>query len=194
MKARAVVRDVGARHGHSVRRRRPRREGHSARARHDARQSARRKSGAEGDAAEGRARQGAARRRAASRRHDPSRVRSRRRRRHRPETVDGVRPALQEPEGRNHHAVGDEGNRACRPPEDGFPRAEHAHAHPRCARRNQAHRRRRHRHRRHSAGRRQDVSSCSAMVRRTASSSSKAPACATCCARPSRSVSTTSSR
>ena len=34
-------------------------------------------------------------------------------------------------EGRNRHAVGDEGGRARRPPEDGLPRAEHADADPR---------------------------------------------------------------
>ena len=41
MKARAVVRDVGARHGHPVRRRRQRRQADPGRARHDARQGAR---------------------------------------------------------------------------------------------------------------------------------------------------------
>ena len=40
--------------------------------------------------------------------------------------------------GRNRHAVGDEGSRADGPPQDGFPRPEHAHPHPRRARRNQA--------------------------------------------------------
>ena len=37
--------------------------------------------------------------------------------------------------------MGDEGGRARRPPEDGLPRAQHAHADPRRARRDQAHRR-----------------------------------------------------
>ena len=38
----------------------------------------------------------------------------------------GVRAALQGQERRNHDPVGDEGDRAHRPPQDGLPRAEHA--------------------------------------------------------------------
>ena len=59
-----------------------------------------------------------------------------------PQPADRVRAALQEPEGRNRHAVGDEGGRARRPPEDGLPRPEHADADRRRARRDQADRRR----------------------------------------------------
>ena len=97
---------------------------------------------AQGDGAEGRARQGTARRRAPPRRHDPPRLGPRRRGRHRAQAADRVRAALQEPEGRNRHPVGDEGGRARRPPQDGLPRAEHADAHPRRPRRDQADRER----------------------------------------------------
>ena len=81
-----------------------------------------------------------------------------------PQAADRVRAALQEPEGRNRHAVGDEGGRTRRPPEDGLPRAQHADADPRRARRDQADRRHRPRHRRDPARRREDVP---AVLRRT---------------------------
>ncbi len=71
--------------------------------------------------------------------HDPPRVGARGRRRHRAEGHHGVRAALQGGPRRNHDAVVDEGDRADRPPEDGLPRAEHAHAHLRRDRRDQAH-------------------------------------------------------
>ena len=129
--------------------------------------------------------------RPAARGHDAACVGARGGSRDRAEAAHRVRAALQESEGRNRHAVGDEGGRARRPPEDGLPRAQHAHADSRCARRNQAHRRHRPRHRRHPARRRRRPTSCSATGRRTASSSSRARACASCCARRSPSASTT---
>ena len=191
MKARAVVRDVAPRHGHPVRRRRPGRQGGARRARHDARQGARGEPGAHGAGAEGRARQGAARRRAPARGHDPPRLGPRRRRRHRAEAADRVRAALQEPEGRNRHPVGDEGGRARRPPEDGLPRPEHADADRRRRRRDQADGERRDRHRRDPARRSEDLRAVRRRPDATACSSSRARACASCCARPSRSASTT---
>ena len=45
-----------------------------------------------------------------------------------PRAIIGVRAALQGQERRNHDPVGDEGDRAHRPPEDGLSRAEHADA------------------------------------------------------------------
>ena len=84
--------------------------------------------------------QGAARDGRPPRRHVAQRWCPRRRRRHRAGPDHRLRPALQEQPRRNHDAVGDEGGRARRPPQDGLPRAEHADAHPGRARRDQAHR------------------------------------------------------
>ena len=69
-----------------------------------------------------------------------------------------LRAALQEQPRRNHDAVGDEGGRPRRPPEDGLPRVEHADAHPRRALRDQTDGGIRPRHRRDSAGRPEDLS------------------------------------
>ena len=127
----------------------------------------------------------------APRGHDPPRLGARRRRRHRAAAAHRVRAALQGPARRNHDAVGDEGDRAHRPPEDGLPRPEHADAARRRHRADQA-------DDRHAesisttdaARRREDVS---AVLRgpHPACSSSRARACATRCARRSRSASTT---
>ena len=154
-------------------------------------QGARGEPGAQGAAAEGRARQGAARRRAAPRGHDAPRLGPRRRRRHRAAAADRVRAALQEPEGRNRHAVGDEGGRARRPPEDGLPRPEHADADRRRARGDQARPRGSISTSTPSRSTTRRPTSCSATARPTACSSSRARACARCCARRSRSGSTT---
>ena len=119
------------------------------------------------------------------------RLGARGRRRHRPGADHRLRAALQGGARRNHHAVEHEGGRAGRPPEDGLPGAEHAHAHPGLPGRDQAHR-----------GRSSSTSTtcrsttrrptrCSARAPPTASSSSRARACASCCARPSPSGSTT---
>ena len=104
----------------------------------------------------------AARRRTASRGHGPPRVDARRRRRHRAGADHRLRAALQGWTRRNRHAVGDEGDRARRPPQDGLPGAEHADAHPGRARRDQAHHGQGARHRQRPARRPEDVSSCSA--------------------------------
>ena len=76
----------------------------------------------------GRARQGADRGGAAPRRDDAARVGARRRRRDCAAGDLGVRAALQRQERRNHDPVGDEGDRAHRPAQDGLPGAQHADA------------------------------------------------------------------
>ena len=123
--------------------------------------------------------------------HDPPRLGARRRRRHRAEGDHRVRAALQGGARRNRHAVVDEGDRARRPPEDGLPRPQHADADLRRDRGDQADRpaieldidt--------HPARRCEDLSGVPGRRRPTASSSSRAAACATSCARRSRSGST----
>ena len=57
-----------------------------------------------------------------------------------PRPLTEFAPLYKSAEGRNRHAVGDEGGRARRPPEDGLPRPQHADADRRRARRDQAHR------------------------------------------------------
>ena len=74
----------------------------------------------------------------APRGHDAQRRGARRRRRDRARADHRLRAALQERPRRNHDPVGHEGGRARRPAEDGLPGPEHAHAHPRRARRDQA--------------------------------------------------------
>ena len=125
----------------------------------------------------------------APRGHDPARVGARRRRRHRAEGDHRIRAALQRGARRNHDAVVDEGDRADRPAEDGLSRAEHADADLRRDRRNRAHDRREARHRPRPARRCEDLSGLPGRRRPSASSSSRAAACATFCARPSRSAS-----
>ena len=143
-------------------------------------------------AAEGRARQGAARRRAAA-----SKGMTRHASVHAAGVVIAPRPLTEfvplykSAEGRNRHAVGDEGGRARRPPEDGLPRPQHADADRRRARRDQAHRRASTSTSTRSRSTTRRPTSCSATARPTACSSSRARACASCCARPSRSASTT---
>ena len=110
----------------------------------------------------------------------------RRRRRHRAAAAHRVRAALQEPEGRNRHAVGDEGGRARRPPEDGLPRPQHADADRRRARRRSSAPRASTSTSTPSRSTTRRPTSCSATARPTACSSSRARACASCCARPSR--------
>ena len=69
------------------------------------------------------ARQGAPWRGQAPRRHGPPRLDARGRRRDRPGADHRLRAALQGRPRRNRHAVGDEGDRAGRSPEDGLPGA-----------------------------------------------------------------------
>ncbi len=97
--------------------------------------------GAARHARQGSARQGRPRHGQAPRGDVAQRRRARRRRRHRAGADHRLRAALQEQPRRNHDPVGDEGGRARRPPQDGLPGPEHAHAHPGRAGRDQAHRR-----------------------------------------------------
>ena len=123
--------------------------------------------------------------------HDAPRVGARRRGRHCAEADHRVRAALQGEERRNHDPVGDEGDRAHRPPQDGLPRPQHADAAERRGRGDSRHDRRERSisTRFRSTTRRRTRSSPTA--RPTASSSSRARACATFSARRSRSASTT---
>ncbi len=105
-----------------------------------------------------------------------------------PGPITDFAPALQEQPRRNHDPVGHEGGRARRPPEDGLPGPQHAHADQRRALRDQAHRGHRPRHRQRAARRRQVVPAVRATARPTASSSSRARACARSCAARSRSA------
>ena len=89
-------------------------------------------------------------------------------------------------EGRNRHPVGDEGDRARRPPEDGLPRAQHADADRRLPRRRSSAPRASISTSTRSRSTTRRPTSCSATARPTACSSSRARACASCCARPSR--------
>ena len=182
----------GARHGHPVRRRRPRRQGDSAGARHDAREGARSR---------------ARRSRRCSRRTSGSRSCSTVAQRlegmtrhasvHAAGVVIAPRPLTEFvplykiAEGRNRHAVGDEGGRARRPPEDGLPRAQHADADRRLPRTRSSAPRTSTSTSTRSRSTTRRPTSCSATARPTACSSSRARACASCCARPSRSASTT---
>ena len=87
--------------------------------------------------------------------------------------------------------VVDEGDRAHRPAQDGLPRAEHADADLRRDRGDQADDRRRRSTSTPSRSTMRRPIRFSRTARPTASSSSRAAACATSCARPSRSGSTT---
>ena len=142
----------------------------------------------------GRARQGADCRGPAARRDDAARVGARGGRRDCAQADLGVRAALQGQERRNHDPVGDEGDRAHRSAEDGLPRPQHADAAERRGRGDSRDDRAKWSisTRFRSTTRRRIR--CSATARPTASSSSKARACATFCARRSRSASMTSSR
>ena len=191
MKAKAVVRDVGRALDmpyadvNNIAKQIP------AGARHDARQGARREPCPQGHGGEGPEGQGSHRHRQAPRGDVAPRVGARRRRGHRAGSDHRLRAALQGRARRNRHPVEHEGGRAGRPPEDGLPGAEHAHADRRRAQGDQADRGDRPRHRQHPARRRRRPTRCSRKARRSASSSSRAPACANCCARRGRSASTT---
>ena len=158
MKARAVVRDVGRsldipfadvdRVAKLI----------PADAGHDAGQGARRSTAAEAGERAGRACEGAPDGGAAARRDDPPRISSCRRSRYRAEVDHRVRAALQGEERRNYDPVGDEGDRAHWPPEDGLSRPQHVDAAQRRGRADQGHDRQRARSRCHSAGRSEDVS------------------------------------
>ena len=139
MKAKAVVRDVGARARHAVRRRRQGRQADSAGARHDARQGARGEPGAQGACEQNdpkvkelldvaRRLEGMTRHASV---HAAGVVIA-------PGPITDYAPLYKGSARRNRHPVGDEGGRARRPPEDGLPRAEHADADPRRARGDQA--------------------------------------------------------
>ena len=175
----------------AVRRRRSHREADSAGARHDARQGARREPDPQGHGGEGPEGQGGPRHRPPPRGDVAPRLGARRRRRHRAGADHRLRAALQGGARRNHDAVEHEGGRARRPPEDGFPRPEHADAHRRRAEGDQADRGDRPRHRQHPARRRRRPTRCSPRAPPTASSSSRARGCASCCARRSPTGSTT---
>ena len=194
MKARAAVRDVGRVMEMPISRSRPGRQADSEPARDDARHGARGEPGArrpreDATSASTSCSQVARRLEGMTRHasvHAAGVVIA-------PQAADRVRAALPQPEGRrrNHDAVGDEGDRARRPAQDGLPRPEHADA---ARRRRQAHQgddRRRHRPRRSCRSTTRRPIRSFRTARRTASSSSRARACATRCARPSRSASKT---
>jgi DNA polymerase III subunit alpha len=105
-----------------------------------------------------------------------------------PRPLTEFAPLYKGPEGRNRHAVGDEGDRARRPPQDGLPRPQHAHAARRRLDEIERTDRDRRRPRRAAARRREDLPAVLGRADATACSSSRARACARRCARRSRSA------
>ena len=142
-------------------------------------------------AGEGPEGQGGARHRPAARGDVAPCVGARRRRGDRAGADHRLRAALQGGARRNHHAVEHEGGRAGRPAQDGLPGAEHADAHPRLPGRDHPHRRRRRSTSTTCRWTTRRPTGCSPRARPTASSSSRARGCASCCARRSPSGSTT---
>ena len=181
MKAKAVVRDVGPRARHELRRRRQDREDDPVRPEDDAGQGAGRVAAAAGRLPEGPEGQGADRHLAPAGGHDAARLHPRRRGRDLARAPDRPRAprVVQGRRGGRHHAVRHEGRRAHRPPEDGLPGPAHADPHRQLREDDRGPDGRAARHRRASAPTTPGPTRCSRPAAPAACSSSSRTGCAT---------------